>query len=101
MWMLSVDNWLSEGCLTLLEQQRIAALRHGRRLEAQHCACCENTVPQRSLRHTHKPVRREKFVAAARTRLLLVDHEYIRVEHQHPRSFRRHEHGDGRGIRFG
>src|SRR5713101_3771920 len=56
MWMLSVGDWLSEGCFSLLEEYRITAFCHGRRLETQHGACREKARPERTLDHAHKPV---------------------------------------------
>src|SRR5216684_1191688 len=67
MWMLSVGDWLSEGCFSLLEEYRITAFCHGRRLETQHGACREKARPERTLDHAHKPVCCEEFVSAART----------------------------------
>jgi hypothetical protein len=83
-----------------LEEQRVAFAGNRRRLKGQHRPHGEFAGAEVALSHAHEPVGREKFVAAARARLLLVEHEHIRVKHQRPRAFDFHQHGSRGGIGF-
>src|SRR6266571_2283830 len=62
--MLPVIDRLAESRLSLLEKQRIEALRYGCRLQAEHGSERKLAAPDLALRHGHKPVGRKNFVVA-------------------------------------
>src|SRR5215472_8600407 len=79
---LPIGDRNSESCLTLLKEQGIPPVGHGRRFQAQHRACGKYAWAELSLRHRHEPARRKKLVSAPLTGLLLIENEHVRVEHE-------------------
>src|SRR5438309_2908 len=96
MRVLTVGNRNAERGFALLKEQRITPIGDCGRFKADHDATGKNARTDFPLSHTHEPIRREKSVSASHTRLLLIESEYIRVEHEHPVALPGHEHGHSR-----
>src|SRR5437773_9305464 len=82
--MLSIVEWRALVRLAALEQQRIAARRNGRGVEAQHRSRLEATTGKLVTGHEHAPVQRAKLRFASRSALRVLLYEYESVEHQIP-----------------
>src|SRR5690348_4537557 len=98
---LAIRDRFAKRSFSLLEKQRIPALRNGGRLETKHHACCESSGPEFVLRHAHEPIRGKKFVMSSYSSLLLVGDKDIGVKHEPPVPFHGHQHGYRSGIRLG
>src|SRR3954469_16951986 len=82
--MLTVDQGSPAVCrLAAREQERIAAWSH-ERVRGNHGAQPKCTVAKRTLRHSHHHPTDERFIAAARTTLLVVDKIELGMRHRAP-----------------
>src|SRR5438874_2585020 len=79
---LPVIDRLAERRLSLLEKQRIEALRYGCRFQAEHGSERKLAAPDLALRHGHKPVGGKHFVITAWAALPRGVQECIAVKHE-------------------
>src|SRR5438552_2779568 len=74
-WMLTVVDRHALVRLTTLEQERIAAWRDGRGVQAQHRPRLETTTLQLVTRHEHAPIQGAKLRFTSRSALGVLLHE--------------------------